>query len=90
MLGVTPHNHPPVHQFMNSHHYIRESLSDDMRVEIEDNLILDVVGIMSQSLNIVEEDTEGDIILDVVDIILQICWEIISTPMILFIWCFLY
>ena len=67
---------------MNSHHYIRESLSDDMRVEIEDNLILDVVGIMSQSLNIVEEDTEGDIILDVVDIILQICWEIIiSTPM---------
>ena len=77
---------------MNSHHYIRESLSDDMRVEIEDNLIwmLDVVGIMSQSLNIVEEDTEGDIILDVVDVILQICWEKISTPMILFIWCFLY
>ena len=46
-------------------------LNDDP-IEIEDDLVLDVLDIMSQSyLDTFEKETEEDIILDVVDIISQ-------------------
>ena len=49
---------------------------NDATVEIEDDIILDVFDIMSQSyLNIDEEEIEEDIILDVVDIMSHIYWE---------------
>ena len=48
----------------------------DNPIEIEDDLILDLVDIMSQSfLNIDEEGPEEDILLDVVDLTSQIYWE---------------
>ena len=57
MFGETSLIYPPTH-------YIRESFLGDLNddpVEIKDDLIIDVVDIMSQSyLNTPEEETEED------------------------------
>ena len=74
--------HIITHPFTNSWtptHYIHESLSGDLNdnlIEVKDDLVLDVLDIMSQSyVDTFEEETEEDTILDVVDIISQTYWE---------------
>ena len=73
MLGATSHNYPPVHQFMNPHPLYSWIIVRGLK---RWSLSIDVLVIMSQSyFETFEEETEEDIILDVVDITSQTYWE---------------